>query len=565
MILISLIVYGCDTPRPPEDAGPMAQITQTDGHIFYIDRFEFPNQPGTIPTAEMDLSTAQSSCASVGKRLCTLEEWKTACGQSKFPYGEQYEHNRCHSNQQNSDGHTSLMHGRTKQVASGTHRECHGDAQIYDMVGNLEEWVSDDFKGMSGNLAGGAWYTYWQYADCTVQYSHEPDYRLAMDRPTDSAGVRCCWSSSPPPRTDAHTPEIVQVDYDASNEIEISEGIWMDRFEFPNQANQVPMTNVDWQQASELCKQNGKNLCSTQIWEYACNNGIASSQAAPRNHSECNIGNNNVIESSTSSKCQTKDGVVNLIGNVWEWTRDEMTVPEFQVDRSIPWKEIRGGSFFSDSMKAQCTPLLGYPLSPSNLKVNSLGFRCCREESTLPQSNPTAIQDAIGCPPNMIATHFGCIDQYEYPNQINTLPTSNVNLSTATMMCQQQGKHLCSNEEWYSACAGSEQRRWSYGNQFDSEICAHGNANRQGGARPSGQYHNCKTPEGAFDLTGNLWEWTSDGHLRGGNWNFSEGLGQCHSIATPSAHTKNDEVGFRCCASVTEVQSMLQLRTHDTP
>ena len=92
-----------------------------------------------------------------------------------------------------------------------------------------------------------------------------------------------------------------------------------------------------------------------------------------------------------------------------------------------------------------------------------------------------------------------------------------------------------------------------------TEICAHGNANHKGGARPSGRYPNCHTPEGVFDMTGNLWEWTSSGHLRGGNWNFSEGLGQCQSVATPAKQIRYDEIGFRCCATVAEVEFMLQL------
>ena len=65
------------------------------------------------------------------------------------------------------------------------------------MVGNLEEWVLT-LQGTIWQLGLVEHGTYWQYADCTVQYSHEPDYRLAMDRPTDSAGVRRCWSTEPP-------------------------------------------------------------------------------------------------------------------------------------------------------------------------------------------------------------------------------------------------------------------------------------------------------------------------------------------------------------------------------
>ena len=66
-------------------------------------------------------------------------------------------------------------------------------------------------------------------------------------------------------------------------------------------------------------------------------------------------------------------------------------------------------------------------------------------------------------------------------------------------------------------------------------------------------FENCKTPEGVFDLSGNLWEWTtseySDGVLRGGGWNLSAGLGQCRSKAAAQSSYHAGEVGVRCCYS----------------
>ena len=34
-------------------------------------------------------------------------------------------------------------------------KDCHNDLNIYDMIGNLEEWVLDDFNGRAGSLEGG--------------------------------------------------------------------------------------------------------------------------------------------------------------------------------------------------------------------------------------------------------------------------------------------------------------------------------------------------------------------------------------------------------------------------
>ena len=162
------------------------------------------------------------------------------------------------------------------------------------------------------------------------------------------------------------------------------------------------------------------------------------------------------------------------------------------------------------------------------------------------------------CPTMMKQTSLGCIDQFEYPNVEFQVPTSFVSLKSATELCIQQGKHLCSNTEWEVACSGPNLTRWSYGDQFDSTRCNHAAPTHDPGVKQSGHFEHCKTSEDVFDLTGNLWEWTSEGNLRGGNWNFSEGLGQCKSIASPAPHILSKEVGFRCCANDAEIIQLIQ-------
>ena len=39
----------------------------------------------------MSFEDAKSHCQSHGKRLCTMEEWKIACGATRFTYGETYD------------------------------------------------------------------------------------------------------------------------------------------------------------------------------------------------------------------------------------------------------------------------------------------------------------------------------------------------------------------------------------------------------------------------------------------------------------------------------------------
>ena len=59
-------------------------------------------------------------------------------------------------------------------IASGDREACQSTEGVFDMVGNLEEWVLDSWRGAEGMLEGGAWYTHTSYADCSGRYSRQP-------------------------------------------------------------------------------------------------------------------------------------------------------------------------------------------------------------------------------------------------------------------------------------------------------------------------------------------------------------------------------------------------------
>ena len=163
------------------------------------------SRAGAVPQAYLSYPLAKSACARAGKRLCTHQEWATACRgarQTKFPYGNQLEKQKC-----NVWGHVHpayVLHGnssighrdpRLNLLAlggdepllrrTGSTKTCASrwaqDA-IYDMVGNLDEWVDDE----NGRFVGG-FYARSTTKGCESQIAnHSPIYY------DYSTGARCC-------------------------------------------------------------------------------------------------------------------------------------------------------------------------------------------------------------------------------------------------------------------------------------------------------------------------------------------------------------------------------------
>lgn len=162
------------------------------------------SKANTVPQGYVNAIVARKACANAGKRLCTLEEWTTACrGErgTKFPYGASYRANVCNVFRQSHPG--MILHGnfsmdlldpRLNAVTSdgdpllrptGATTGCKsqwGEDAVYDMVGNLDEWVDDE----GGTFVGG-FYARSTRQGCDAKVTaHRPNY---LDY---STGVRCC-------------------------------------------------------------------------------------------------------------------------------------------------------------------------------------------------------------------------------------------------------------------------------------------------------------------------------------------------------------------------------------
>jgi hypothetical protein len=136
-----------------------------------IDKYEYPNRQGSAPQAKVSLDKARALCERQGKRLCTEDEWKWACAGLEgraYPYGNGFIDGRC-----NND---------TRAIeASGSRGSCVSPFGVYDMAGNIFEWV----VAANGKpaLMGGP------YSKCqNVSYAQNGDAK-------PQSGVRCCTSN----------------------------------------------------------------------------------------------------------------------------------------------------------------------------------------------------------------------------------------------------------------------------------------------------------------------------------------------------------------------------------
>jgi formylglycine-generating enzyme required for sulfatase activity len=99
---------------------------------------------------------------------------------------------------------------------------------------------------------------------------------------------------------------------------------------------------------------------------------------------------------------------------------------------------------------------------------------------------------------------------------------------------------LPTEKEWEYAAGGKENRTYPWGEEEPSTTRANYDSN-EGATTPVGRYPDGATPEGLYDMAGNVWEWmedlyennTSDEYfksaraLRGGSWNLNPEYLRC--------------------------------------
>jgi formylglycine-generating enzyme required for sulfatase activity len=326
----------------------------------------------------------------------------------------------------------------------------------------------------------------------------------------------------------------------------------------PEQAEH-PVNYVDWAQAQAYAAWAGGRLPSEAEWEKACRSEDGRTYPwgeQPPTAELANFNNNlgETLPVGSFPAGASPYGLLDLSGNVWEWTTSLERPYPYQADdgREDPDAEghriARGGSFYYTQYQLRCIARSGFApttanphfgirvvISPQDVtwvnpvdggvyvyvpggaftmgasgaaavagqerpahEVTVAGFWMQRTEVTNEQYGRCVAEGA--CTPPQRAG-------WDAPEQAEH-PVNYVDWAQAQAYAAWAGGRLPSEAEWEKACRSEDGRTYPWGEQPPTAELANFN-NNLGETLPVGSFPAGASPYGLLDLSGNVWEWTT--------------------------------------------------------
>lgn len=205
MLIVSAKAFSC-----PSD---MIQVAN-----FCIDKYEAPNKVGVRPFVARTALDAERWCKENGKELCSDVQWQRSCEgntKRKYPYGNTYNKRGCNDqkvwrvpnwrliaryNPTNPDSHPPSrdhVNQLNQSEPSGAFEKCRSEDGVYDLTGNVAEWVRNTKGSRStGNakiyphvMKGCYWSKCYKGVLPNCQFKN-PNHASAFR--SYEAGFRCC-------------------------------------------------------------------------------------------------------------------------------------------------------------------------------------------------------------------------------------------------------------------------------------------------------------------------------------------------------------------------------------
>jgi formylglycine-generating enzyme required for sulfatase activity len=186
----------------------------------------------------------------------------------------------------------------------------------------------------------------------------------------------------------------------------------------------------------------------------------------------------------------------------------------------------------------------------------------------------SACVEAGVCNPPM---HTGSYTRSSYygNSQYGEYPVVYVNWNMAKAYCEWRGVRLPTEAQWEKAARGTDARIYPWGAGVDCQKANYEDNGNYcvGGTSQVGIYEAGKSPYGAYDMAGNVWEWVADWYsesyyqtsltlnplgpdfgqarvLRGGSWNRPEYTIRATTRQRYAPTYDNFDIGFRCAKVV---------------